>query len=153
MDTVNIYNDPSTTYFSYYYIDGVSLEELPCNNAIPNIYTPNNDGINDIFKIKSCDTTNFNLTIYNRWGIKIFETTNLKQGWDGRSTSGEECIDGNYFYVLETKENINVDGVEYPVFKMEISRTSHPFYTGKSKLIDTAGRIDKFNSKYAKKAK
>jgi large subunit ribosomal protein L31 len=36
---------------------------------------------------------------------------------------------------------------------MEISRTSHPFYTGKSKLIDTAGRIDKFNSKYAKKAK
>ncbi|RBA29281.1 type B 50S ribosomal protein L31 [Flavobacterium tibetense] len=54
---------------------------------------------------------------------------------------------------VETKETIEVDGVEYPVFKMEISRTSHPFYTGKSKLIDTAGRIDKFNSKYAKKAK
>jgi large subunit ribosomal protein L31 len=54
---------------------------------------------------------------------------------------------------VETKETIEVDGIEYPVFKMEISRTSHPFYTGKSKLIDTAGRIDKFNSKYAKKAK
>ncbi|MCU0350178.1 MAG: type B 50S ribosomal protein L31 [Flavobacterium sp.] len=54
---------------------------------------------------------------------------------------------------VETKETIEVDGVEYPVFKMEISRTSHPFYTGKSKLIDTAGRIDKFNSKYAKRAK
>lgn len=51
---------------------------------------------------------------------------------------------------VETKETIEVDGVEYPVFKMEISRTSHPFYTGKSKLIDTAGRIDKFKSKYAK---
>ena len=54
---------------------------------------------------------------------------------------------------VETNETITHEGVEYPVFKMEISRTSHPFYTGKSKLIDTAGRIDKFNSKYAKKAK
>ena len=54
---------------------------------------------------------------------------------------------------VETKETNTHEGVEYPVFKMEISRTSHPFYTGKSKLIDTAGRIDKFNSKYAKKAK
>ena len=52
-----------------------------------------------------------------------------------------------------TNETLEVDGVEYPLIKMEISRTSHPFYTGKSKLIDTAGRIDKFNSKYAKKAK
>ncbi|MFB9055732.1 type B 50S ribosomal protein L31 [Mariniflexile ostreae] len=50
----------------------------------------------------------------------------------------------------KTSETIEVDGVEYPVVKMEISRTSHPFYTGKSKLIDTAGRIDKFKNKYAK---
>jgi len=51
---------------------------------------------------------------------------------------------------VETKDIITVDGVEYPVYKMEISRTSHPFYTGKSKLIDTAGRIDKFNKKFQK---
>ena len=50
----------------------------------------------------------------------------------------------------DTKETIEIDGVEYPLVKMEISRTSHPYYTGKSKLIDTAGRIDKFKSKYAK---
>jgi len=50
----------------------------------------------------------------------------------------------------ETKETVQVDGVEYPLVKLEISRTSHPFYTGKSKLIDTAGRIDKFKSKYDK---
>ena len=49
-----------------------------------------------------------------------------------------------------TKETIEVDGKEYPLVKLEISRTSHPFYTGKSKLIDTAGRIDKFKTKYAK---
>ena len=48
------------------------------------------------------------------------------------------------------KEQIEVDGVEYPLIKLEISRTSHPYYTGKSKLVDTAGRIDKFKNKYAK---
>lgn len=53
----------------------------------------------------------------------------------------------------ETKETITHEGVEYPVVKMEISRSSHPFYTGKSKLIDTAGRIDKFKNKYAKFSK
>ena len=42
------------------------------------------------------------------------------------------------------KETIDLDGIEYPLVKLEISRTSHPFYTGKSKLVDTAGRIDKF---------
>ena len=50
---------------------------------------------------------------------------------------------------VETKETTKIDGVEYPLFKLEISRTSHPFYTGKSKLVDTAGRVDKFRNKYA----
>lgn len=49
-----------------------------------------------------------------------------------------------------TKENLEVEGVEYPLVKLEISRTSHPYYTGKTKLVDTAGRIDKFKTKYAK---
>ena len=51
---------------------------------------------------------------------------------------------------VEAKDTIEVEGVEYPLVKLEISRTSHPYYTGKAKLIDTAGRIDKFKSKYAK---
>ncbi len=44
------------------------------------------------------------------------------------------------------------DGNEYPLVKLEISNTSHPFFTGKNMLVDTAGRIDKFNKRYAKKA-
>ena len=55
--------------------------------------------------------------------------------------------------IIEIIESDEYNGVEYPVVKMEISRTSHPFYTGKSKLIDTAGRIDKFKTKYAKHVK
>ena len=49
-----------------------------------------------------------------------------------------------------SKETIDVDGVEYPLIKLEISRTSHPYYTGKAKFVDTAGRIDNFKNKYAK---
>ena len=50
-----------------------------------------------------------------------------------------------------TKETLEVNGVEYPVVKVEISNTSHPFYTGKMKLVDTAGRVDKFYQRYKKK--
>lgn len=53
----------------------------------------------------------------------------------------------------ETKETIVwEDGKEYPVVKLEISHTSHPYYTGKMKLVDTAGRVDKFRNRYTKKA-
>jgi large subunit ribosomal protein L31 len=51
---------------------------------------------------------------------------------------------------VNSKETLEVDGVEYPLIKLEISRTSHPFYTGKTNLVDTAGRIDKFKNKYSK---
>lgn len=54
----------------------------------------------------------------------------------------------------ETKETIVwEDGNEYPVVKLEISHKSHPFYTGKMQLVDTAGRIDKFKNRYAKHTK
>lgn len=50
-----------------------------------------------------------------------------------------------------SKETIEwEDGNEYPLIKLEISHTSHPFYTGKMKLVDTAGRIDKFKNRYQK---
>ena len=53
---------------------------------------------------------------------------------------------------IETKETVKwTDGHEYPLVKLEISHMSHPFYTAKMKLIDTAGRVDKFNARFAKK--
>lgn len=57
---------------------------------------------------------------------------------------------------LETKNRETMkweDGKEYPVVKVEISSASHPFYTGKHKVMDTAGRIEKFNQRYGRKAK
>ena len=55
---------------------------------------------------------------------------------------------------VESNETIKwEDGNEYPLIKMEISSDSHPYYTGKMKLVDTAGRIDKFKNKYSKFSK
>ena len=54
---------------------------------------------------------------------------------------------------MAAKETIVVDGVEYPLIKVEISSTSHPFFTGKAKLVDTAGRVDKFMSRYGNRNK
>lgn len=51
---------------------------------------------------------------------------------------------------VSTRETIDIDGKTYPLYKLEISNTSHPFYTGKMKLVDTAGRVDKFMNRYKK---
>ncbi len=48
----------------------------------------------------------------------------------------------------KTNDTVEFEGEEYPVVKIEISSTSHPFYTGKSKLVDTAGRVDRFQQRY-----
>ena len=53
----------------------------------------------------------------------------------------------------QAKETIEIDGVEYPLVKVEISNTSHPFFTGKAKLVDTAGRVDKFMNRYGNRKK
>ncbi len=54
---------------------------------------------------------------------------------------------------VNTKETIEVDGVTYPLVKLEITSSSHPFFTGKQKLVDTAGRVDKFRSRYGNRGK
>lgn len=63
-------------------------------------------------------------------------------------------MSNDYIFITKStansKETIEIDGVTYPLIKVEISNTSHPFYTGKMKLVDTAGRVDRFRSRYQK---
>ncbi len=66
-------------------------------------------------------------------------------------TSGKRFLIGST--IETTKSDKWEDGKEYPVFQVEISSASHPFYTGQSKTIDTAGRVEKFKQRIAKKAK
>ena len=70
-----------------------------------------------------------------------------------RLVAFKDMSNGNTFITkstANTKDTVEIDGVEYPVIKLEISNTSHPFYTGKVKLVDTAGRVDKFMNRYQK---
>lgn len=66
----------------------------------------------------------------------------------------KDMSNGDFFMTKSTtssRETIKLeDGKEYPLIKLEISNTSHPFYTGKMKLVDTAGRVDKFNTRLKK---
>lgn len=69
-----------------------------------------------------------------------------------RLVAFRDMSNGQTFVTKSTapsKETVKLDdGVEYPLIKLEISSTSHPFYTGKMKLVDTAGRVDKFMNRY-----
>ncbi|MDO9634408.1 MAG: type B 50S ribosomal protein L31 [Paludibacter sp.] len=71
-----------------------------------------------------------------------------------RTVVFKDMSNGDTFFsrsTVNTRESIEIDGVSYPLMKLEISNSSHPFYTGKSKLVDTAGRVDKFMNRYAKR--
>jgi gliding motility-associated-like protein len=75
-----------------------TIEVLPSNYTVPNIYTPNGDGINDCFTPKGNDIISYELTVLNRWGVSLLE--NSSSCWDGRLKSGEKASDGTYFYQL-----------------------------------------------------
>lgn len=77
---------------------------------MPNVFTPNFDSINDVFKPITDEITEMNFSIFNRWGNLIFETSRVNGFWDGRTTSGEPCQDGVYFCVLTAT---GIDGKTY----------------------------------------
>ena len=73
-----------------------------------------------------------------------------------REVAFKDMSNGDVFVsrsTIATKETIDIEGKTYPLAKMDISNTSHPFYTGKSNLVDTAGRVDKFKSRYGNRGK
>lgn len=78
--------------------------------VIPTVFSPNDDGINDVFKIATKNMSAINCKIYNRWGVFVSELTKLNEGWDGRTTSGIPCKVGVYYYVITGTGN---DGKEY----------------------------------------
>ena len=65
-------------------------------------------------------------------------------------SSGDNIIIGS---TIQTGETITVDGVEYPLAKVELSSRSHPFFTGQMKIVDTAGRVERFERSYGSRRK
>lgn len=67
----------------------------------------------------------------------------------------QDTISGAQYKLLsaiKTETKVTIDGTEYPLVKVDVSAASHPFYTGNQRILDTAGRVEKFGNKYGNKA-
>lgn len=95
----------------YYYIDDVSLIDLgdlsAIKNTIPNVFTPNGDGVNDVLTMDFLGLEPSNVTIVNRWGNVVYQTNKGSQ-WDGTHNE-EPCTDGVYYYLIEFTEEIKIN--------------------------------------------
>ena len=86
----------------------ITVKDCPPDSisiTVPNIFSPNSDGINDAWQLIvynfNYTISNYQCTIYDRWGIKIYSSTNISEAWDGRTTSGLAATAGAYFYVIK----------------------------------------------------
>ncbi|HET6991704.1 MAG TPA: gliding motility-associated C-terminal domain-containing protein, partial [Bacteroidia bacterium] len=68
--------------------------------SIPNIFTPNGDGTNDVFLVTNSGLKSLQCSIYDRWGALVYKWDGVNGGWDGKSTSGNEAVDGVYYYTI-----------------------------------------------------
>lgn len=76
---------------------------------VPNVFTPNGDGFNDVFKIRNSNVGEFTFRVFNRWGTQIYETTAPEISWDGKTTAGSAAQAGTYFYTLKATLNSGND--------------------------------------------
>lgn len=83
---------------------------------VPNAFTPNGDGINDVFKVKEGykSIISFKAMVFDRWGKKLYQWTDLEGGWDGRS-GGHKVPDGAYYLNIQAK---GADGKDYKIKKV-----------------------------------
>jgi gliding motility-associated-like protein len=86
------------------------------NVDVPNVFTPNNDGVNDFFKIRTNGYETLRCTIYDRYGSVVYEFFGLNGSWDGRTHAGMECSNGTYFVIL----NLGVEGGESKSFQGDL---------------------------------
>ena len=93
------------TGFTFNFIDSV-LVIKPVELNIPNVFSPNGDGINDLFKVFYDGSTELEITIFTRTGTKVFELMSPTIIWDGRNSSGSELSKGVYYYVLASKNSL-----------------------------------------------
>jgi len=89
------------------------LIEVKSTLVIPNIFSPNGDGINDVFLIKYRGYKDLQLSVFNRWGNKFYETTKPEEGWNGN-----DAAEGTYFYVITGKSNYDKNVEEKGYFML-----------------------------------
>jgi gliding motility-associated-like protein len=92
--------DPCISTYSF-----VINVELPSELVVPNVFTPNADGVNDVFHLQSTNLTEISFVVFDRWGVKMFDCTTDKGNieWDGKNLSNKDVPAGTYFYLLKAK--------------------------------------------------
>jgi gliding motility-associated-like protein len=77
--------------------------DIPSKLEIPNVFTPNGDGSNDVFFVRMANLSTIKMSIYDRWGNLVYELENSNNGnveWDGKNQMGKEVAEGTYFYIV-----------------------------------------------------
>ena len=79
------------------------IVDLPSKLEVPNVFTPNGDKSNDIFRLRATNLSELYIIIYDRWGTKVYELTSETGNfaWDGKAQTGKECAAGVYFYIIK----------------------------------------------------
>lgn len=91
-------------------------DDICTNIYIPNVFTPNGDGANSLFKVKVTNYKNYHIIIYDRWGLKLFESTDVNLHWNGKpNNTGSDCPVGTYFYVINLTDK-NDKTIDYNGF-------------------------------------
>ena len=85
---------------------------MPSKLEVPNIFTPNGDKANDIFKLRATNLLDLYIIIYDRWGNMVYELTSDTGNfaWDGKTQYGKDCAEGTYLYIIKATGK---DGQEY----------------------------------------
>ncbi len=86
-----------------YVYDTINIENCPPKLTLPNVFTPNGDGLNDYFTPEEQNILDFDMKIYSRWGLRIYHTTDLKHGWDGTYLD-QPAAEGVYFFVIHYRQ-------------------------------------------------
>lgn len=93
------------------------LKKEDINYVLPNVFSPNNDGINDLFKaaVKSHPIAALNFKVINRWGSEVYHTNDIDINWDGTNLSSNSLTEGVYYYILEAtfKSDCGMDDTQY----------------------------------------
>lgn len=76
--------------------------------AVPNVFSPNNDNVNDKFLIKSSSIDKYHISIYNRWGSLVYESNNIEEGWDGTFMQ-QPCSDAVYYYIANIIDTNHIE--------------------------------------------
>lgn len=104
LTVTNTFGQDSMYVAGYITVDSCNV--IPTTLTIPNVFSPNGDGENDLFKPEGTNITSLHMEVYNRWGELLYKTDFLNAGWDGRTTSAALCPDGTYFYIIEVNGEI-----------------------------------------------